>query len=85
MVQIGGATGRGAAYINGFYEPTDEIVGRISVYRKVGDTNVWIEYNEPSGIWYVKSTSSRGKGDAGFASVHTYPPKPLEKCDLSSW
>ena len=84
MVEIRGAEGDNAAYINGFFEPTSEVVGHASVYRKVGDADVWVEYHEPSGMWIVKSTSDRGKG-AGMATATISPPKPLEQCPLSCW
>ena len=66
MVRIDGATGVHAGFVNGFYEPTEEMVGHASVYRKVGDADTWIEYIESSGKWWVKSTYSRGKA-RGYA------------------
>ena len=36
-LQIVGATGPDAATIDGIYEPTDEVIGYATVYRKVGD------------------------------------------------
>ena len=84
MVHIDGATGVHAGRVNGFYEPTEEMVGHASVYRKLGDADMWIEYNESSGQWYVKSTSSRGK-TRGYAYASISPPKPLEECPLSCW
>ena len=84
MVEIRGAEGDNAAFINGFFEPIGEVVGHASVYRKVGDEDVWVEYHEPSGNWWMKSTSSRGKA-AGFAYAEISPPKPLEECPLSCW
>ena len=84
MVEIRGAEGVHAGCINGFFEPIGEIVGHASVYRKVGDADVWVEYHEPSGEWYVKLTSYRGKA-AGWAVATISPPKPLEECPLSCW
>ena len=84
MVEIRGAEGVYAARINGFFEPIGEVVGHASVYRKVGDADVWIEYCEPWGKWHVKPTSSRGK-ESGFARATISPPKPLEECPLSCW
>ena len=84
MVRIDGATGVHAGFVNGFYEPTEEMVGHASVYRKVGDADTWIEYHESSGGWWIKTTSYRGKA-VGYASAVISPPKPLEECPLSCW
>ena len=84
MVRIDGATGVNAGRINGFYEPTEEMVGHASVYRKVGDADTWIEYHESSGKWYVKPTSTRGNA-SGYARASISPPLPLEECPLSCW
>ena len=84
MVHIEGARGGNAVRINGFYEPIEEMVGHASVYRKVGDADIWIEYNESRGKWLLKSTSSRGT-DRGYAYAAISPPKPLEECPLSCW
>ena len=84
MIEIRGAEGVYAAFINGCFEPIGEVVGHASVYRKVGDADVWVEYHEPSGKWIVKSTSDRGKA-AGLAIAAISPPKPLEECPLSCW
>ena len=84
MVRIDGATGVHAGRINGFYQPTDEMVGRASVYRKVGDADTWIEYHESSGKWWMKSTSARGEA-RGYAFASISIPKPLEECPLSCW
>ena len=84
MVRIEGATGVYAVRINGFYEPIEEMVGRASVYRKLGDADTWIEYCESGRKWFVKATSSRGK-NTGYAYASMSPPKPLEECPLSCW
>ena len=84
IVRIDGATGARAGYINGFYEPIEEMLGRASVYRKLGETDTWIEYIESSGKWFVKPTSDRGKA-SGWARVIVSPPRPLEECPLSCW
>ena len=86
IVQLSGATGKSGYSINGYYEPIDEIVGNASVYKKMGDgANMWIEYDASTGIWFVKSTSFRGKGNIGCASATISPARPLEDCPRSSW
>ena len=52
-VFISGATGRNAANINGFFEPTEEkgLDGRV-LYRKRGEAFMWMEHFE--GQWHVK-------------------------------
>ena len=84
MVHIDGATGVHAGRVNGYYEPTQEMVGHASVYRKLGDADVWIEYMESSGQWLLKRTAVRGI-DTGWAHAIISPPRPLEECPLSCW
>ena len=85
IVQLSGATGDNAHRINGYYEPIDEIVGNASVYKKMGDgADMWIEYDAAKGKWFVKQTSSRGKGK-GWATATISPARPLEDCPTSCW
>ena len=60
---ISGATGDNAAFINGFFEPTQEkgLDGRV-LYVKRGDASVCIEHH--TGDWEVKPVSVKGKGSA---------------------
>ena len=64
---ISGATGVHAAYINGFFDPTQEkgLDGR-ALYAKRGDASACIEHYE--GTWQVKPVSGKGTG-AGLAYV----------------
>jgi len=66
-VFISGATGVNAAFINGFFEPTQEkgLDGRV-LYVKRGDASACIEHY--GGQWQVKAVSSKGK-DNHWASV----------------
>ena len=59
-VFISGATGRNAANINGFFEPTEEkgLDGRV-LYRKRGDALMWMEHFQ--GQWQIKSVSVKGE------------------------
>ncbi len=61
-VFISGATGDGAALLNGVLEPTEEkgLDGRV-LYRKCGDGSMCMEHF--GGMWQVKSVSSKGTGD----------------------
>ena len=67
-----------ASLINGFYAPTDEIVGNASVYRKLGDDKIAIEYNKISGMWIMSF-------NVAFGRVRIFPPLPLEECPLDCW
>ena len=60
---ISGATGGYAAFINGFFEPTQEkgLDGRV-LYAKRGDASWCIEHY--GGKWQVKPVSDKGKGSA---------------------
>lgn len=80
-MHISGAVGICASLVNGFYQPTDEKVGKASVYKKLGDDDMWIEYYAPEGRWIGRSAESRGS-DAGFISCLNSPPLPLEQCPL---
>ena len=85
IVQLSGAVGSRAGYINGFYEPIDELVGNASVYKKLGDGfDEWIEYYAPMGKWMVRSTEGRGT-NGGVAHATISPPRALEDCPDSSW
>ena len=82
MVHVKGATGLYAAEINGLYEPTTEFVNYVSVYRKVGDADKWIEYVD--GQWLILDTEFRGKS-LGWASARVYPAVALEECPMDIW
>ena len=64
---ISGATGVNAAFINGFFEPTQEkgLDGRL-LYAKRGDASVCIEHF--GGKWEVKPVSGKGTS-SGWAYV----------------
>ena len=82
MVHVQGASGLNAALINGLYEPTTEFVNYVSVYRKVGDADKWIEYVD--GQWLILDTEFRGKS-LGWASARVYPAVALEECPMDCW
>ena len=71
-----------AAWINGWYEPTRELVNNASVYRKVGDAEECIEYVDRR--WLVKCTEDRGKV-RGWAKATIYPAVELEQCPIDCW
>ena len=64
---ISGATGPKAAFINGYFLPTEEkgVDGRV-LYSKSGDGSIVIEHFE--GKWQVKNVSGKGTA-ACMASV----------------
>ena len=83
-VRFTGAMGSNAGDINGVYRPTEELCGNISVYRKVDDDDMWLEYNPALKQWQVKPTISKGK-DGGWA-ICAVPVKCLpEKCAPGQW
>ena len=68
--------------VNGWYEPTTELSNNVSVYRKIGDGDKWVEYVD--GCWHVKSTASRGKG-IGWAKAQISPAVALEDVPMDYW
>ena len=82
IVQLQGATGVSADMVNGWYEPTTELSNNVSVYRKIGDGDRWVEYVD--GCWYVKSTKSRGEA-AGMVHARIYPAVALEDVPMDCW
>lgn len=50
-------------YVNGVFEPTDEVCNGMPVYQKMGDADTWLEMVKTvtgSWRWYVKPTRERG-------------------------
>ena len=84
-VRIQGATGISAADINGVYEPTDELSGNVTVYRKLGAGDWWLEYRASVKQWQVKPTASKGT-DVCWAYC-TVPVKrlPYQECPGGQW
>ena len=78
---ISGATGEVAAFINGFFEPTQEKGpdGRV-LYVKRGDASACIEHY--GGRWQVKAVSNKGK-DLAWAYVAS--GCGLEACTSRVW
>ncbi len=71
--------------VNGVYEPTSELTsGGVTVYRKVGDADLWLEYHAGTGQWQVKPTDCKGKdADTAHCAV---PAKCLpEACPVGQW
>jgi hypothetical protein len=86
-VRVAGATGTNAATINGVYEPTTEVSNGITVYRKVGDSDKWLEYGAGGkNEWVVKKTSDKGHA-RGWASLFVDQLTVPEKCgkEGASW
>ena len=68
--------------VNGWYEPTTELSNNVSVYRKIGDGDKWVEYVD--GCWYVKPTEARGKC-IGWATAFISPAVALEDVPMDCW
>lgn len=60
-VIITGATGPSATIVNGIYEPTEEMCCNATVYRKVGDRSMWMEYNASLMSWQIKPNAWKGE------------------------
>jgi hypothetical protein len=84
-VRLAGATGGAAMAVNGVYEPTSEVSsGGVTVYRKVGDADLWLEYLAGAGQWQVKRTASKGKN--ACSAYCAVPAKCLpEACPVGQW
>jgi hypothetical protein len=69
-VQLIGATGSNAAYINGIFDPTlpPEFHDGHLTYRKRGDQDKWLEYHGATKLWLVTSTENKGTGN-GWAFI----------------
>ena len=88
-VFISGATGVHAAFINGFFEPTQEkgLDGR-ALYAKRGDASACIEHY--GGTWQVKAVSGKGTNScwayvAGGCGLEACTSRVWEVHDGKSW
>jgi hypothetical protein len=82
-ISITGASGSNAAAINGLYTPILSKKGYVrSVYNKIGDQSMCIEYLRGPNAWEVKNTSDKGK-DICVAFVKG--DCALEACHSSVW
>ncbi len=70
-IRIDNATGPKARFVNGIYEPTDELCGELPVYRKIGITDLWLEFL--SLRWHLRPTFVRGT-NKGMAFVDVERP-----------
>ena len=65
-VEIKGARGSRCNFVNGTFEPTDEISNGVPTYRKKGEPDTWLEMvkckenKKQSWRWYVKPTTGKG-------------------------
>jgi hypothetical protein len=84
-VRLAGATGNDAEYVNGVYEPTSELSsGGVTVYRKVGNAEMWLEYCASAGWWQSTPTASKGKTSCWACCA--VPAKCLpEACPVGQW
>ena len=72
-IVISGFANTANSIVNGIYEPTDELNDGVTVYRKRGDADLWLEYGGGGSTnWNIKSTSVRGKAEGwAYVSVDT--------------
>jgi hypothetical protein len=82
-ISITGASGSNAAAINGLYMPIRAKKGYVrTVYNKIGDDSICIEYLRGPNAWEVKNVSDKGK-DICVAFVKG--DCALEACHASVW
>ena len=81
-VTIAGATGKYADDINGIYKPTEELRANTTVYVKVDDGNICLEYCALFMSWRVKDTAHKGK--RAFCVVPAKKCLP-EECPAGQW
>ena len=83
-VRIVGATGPIADYVNGVFKPSEELCGNVTVYVKVGDGNMWLEYCSTLKQWQVKTTAY--KDTTSSCAFCVVPAKCLpEECPRGKW
>jgi len=60
--RMSGSTGTSQSKVNGVFEPTNEFQNDFPVYRKKGDSDLWIElvYGGSGWRWYLKPTANKG-------------------------
>ena len=84
-VRIAGATGINADKINGVYNPTDELSdGNVTVYRKMEDSDLWLEYLASTKEWQVKPIAKKGT-DACLAYCDVSVKCLPEECRAGQW
>ena len=83
-VRITGATSIKAGLINGVYKPTNEMSGKVTVYQKVVDGNVWLEYNVASKSWQVKPKASKGTS-LSWANCSVFSKRLPQECPAGKW
>lgn len=79
VVEISGAS---VLSINGIYEPMDECVDGISMYKMI-TSDKFICYNSLKKHWIISDT--KGENAKGFAYVPSPFPVPLERCVAEEW
>ena len=83
-VRMEGAMGPNVYLVNGVYEPTSELSEDVPVFAKVGEPNVYLEYNADINSWTVQSTDYNGIAEV--YAVCSVPAKCLpQHCPISQW
>lgn len=98
-VRINGFRGPKETFCNGTFEPTDEVAGNISVFRKRGGSqaipedsrsgeivtiDVWIEYSLSTLSWQIKPTEYKGQNGT-WAFVKCEPGTSLDRLGGRPW
>ena len=73
-----------AASINGIFDPSDETLEGVPVFRKRGDPDTWLSYYRPLKDWRIQSTKHRGAGPS-LAYVVCDPVCVPHLAPVGSW
>ena len=71
-------------FINGIFDPTDELVGYVPVFRKRGDDNKLLVYVESRKYWMVQLSTDKGTA-SGFAYISCDPVSAPHKASGRGW
>ena len=83
-IRIAGVTGQNEATVNGVYKPTAEMRDNVTLYVKVNDSNIWLEYHASYKQWQLVPTEC--KGDFGLWVYCSVPAKCLpQDCPVGKW
>ena len=83
-LRITGAKGANVGLVNGLFQPTEELCCNATVYAKVGNNDICMEYNAPRKQWRVKGTEDKGT-DLRWAFCDV-PAKCLpQDCPVGKW
>ena len=83
-IHISGASGNNASFINGIYDPVDELCCGQCVYIKRCDAAICIHFWDKTGRWYVTETANKGLNDNSRAKLR-HQSSLDTACSLNTW